>query len=76
MRKTTLASLETKTLKAFRNIFAHHKNAHAKTSDWVSYIPVEELHTQICARIRRIVDETIYASTSGQLAGHGRVDCP
>jgi hypothetical protein len=40
MRKTTLANLETKTLKAFRNIFAHHKNAHAKISDWVSYIPV------------------------------------
>jgi hypothetical protein len=40
MCKTTLANLETKTLKAFRNIFAHHKNAHAKISDWVSYIPV------------------------------------
>ena len=38
MRKTTLANLETKTLKAFRNVFAHHKNAHAKISDWVSYI--------------------------------------
>jgi len=55
MRKTTLANLETKTLKAFRNIFAHHKNAHAKISDWVSYIPVE-LHTQVRARIRSIVD--------------------
>jgi hypothetical protein len=55
MRKTTLANLETKKLKAFRNIFAHHKNAHAKTSDWVSYIPVE-LHTQVRARIRRVVD--------------------
>jgi hypothetical protein len=55
MRKTTLANLETKTLKAFRNIFAHHKNAHATTSDWVSYIPVE-LHTQVRARIRRVVD--------------------
>ena len=44
MRKTTLANLETKTLKAFHNIFAHHKNADAKISDWVSYIPVE-LHT-------------------------------
>ena len=33
MRKTILANLETKTLKAFRNIFAHHKNAHATTSD-------------------------------------------
>jgi hypothetical protein len=33
MRKTTLANLETKTLKTFRNIFAHHKNAHATTSD-------------------------------------------
>ena len=48
MRKTTLANLETKTLKAFRNIFAHHKNAHSKVSDWVSYIPVE-LHTQVRA---------------------------
>ena len=55
MRKTTLTNLETKTLKAFRNIFAHHKNAHAKTSDWVSYIPVE-LHTQVRARICRVVD--------------------
>ena len=55
MRKTTLANLETKTLKAFRNIFAHHKNAHAKISDWVSYIPIE-LHTQVRARIRRVVD--------------------
>jgi hypothetical protein len=56
MRKTTpLANLETKTLKAFRNIFAHHKNAHAKISDWVSYIPVE-LHTQVRARIRSVVD--------------------
>ncbi len=55
MRKTTLANLETKTLKAFRNIFAHNKNAHAKTSDWVSYIPVE-LHTQVRARIRSVVD--------------------
>ena len=55
MRKTTLANLETKTLKAFRNIFAQHKNAHATTSDWVSYIPVE-LHTQVRARIRRDVD--------------------
>ena len=55
MRKTTLANLETKTLKTFRNIFAHHKNAHAKNSDWVSYIPVE-LHTQVRARIRSVVD--------------------
>jgi hypothetical protein len=55
MRKTTLANLETKTLKAFRNIFAHHKNAHATTSDWVSYIPVD-LHTQVRARIRSVVD--------------------
>ena len=55
MRKTTLANLETKTLKAFRNIFAHHKNAHAKISDWISYIPVE-LHTQVRARIRSVVD--------------------
>jgi hypothetical protein len=47
-RKTTLANLETKALKAFRNIFAHHKNAYAKISDWVSYIPVE-LHTQVRA---------------------------
>ncbi len=36
IRKTTLANLKTKTLKAFRNIFAHHKNTHAKISDWVS----------------------------------------
>jgi hypothetical protein len=55
MRKTTLANLETKTPKTFRNIFAHHKNAHATTSDWVSYIPVE-LHTKVRARIRRVVD--------------------
>jgi hypothetical protein len=56
MRKTTLANLETtKTLKAFRNIFAHHKNAHATTSDWVSYIPVD-LHTQVRARIRSFID--------------------
>jgi hypothetical protein len=55
MRKTTLANLETKTLKAFRNIFAHHKNAHAKISNWVSYIPVE-LHTQVRTRIRSVVD--------------------
>ena len=48
MRKTTLANLETKTLKVFRNVFAHHKNAEAKISDWVSYIPVE-LHTQVRA---------------------------
>ncbi len=37
MRKITLANLETKTLKAFRNIFAHHKNAEAKISDLVSH---------------------------------------
>ena len=55
MRKTTLANLETKTLKAFRNVFAHHKNAEAKISDWVSYIPVE-LHTQVRVRIRSVVD--------------------
>ena len=48
MRKTTLANLETKTLKAFRKIFAHRKNAHATILDWVSYIPVE-LHTQVRA---------------------------
>ena len=41
MRKITLANLETTTLKAFRNIFAHHKNAEAKISDLVSCIPVE-----------------------------------
>ena len=77
MRKSTLANLETKKLKASRNIFAHHKNAHAKISDWVSYIPVE-LHTQVRARIRSVVDpknrqETIHSSTSG-LAKYGRVD--
>ena len=55
MRKTTLANLETKTLKAFRNILANHKYAHAKISDWVSYIPVE-LYTQVRARIRNVVD--------------------
>ena len=55
MRKTTLANLETKTLQAFHNIFAHHKNAQAKISDWLSYIPVE-LYTQVRARIRSIVD--------------------
>jgi hypothetical protein len=55
MWKTTLAYLKTKTLKAFRNIFARHKNAQATTSDWVSYIPVE-LHTQVRARIRRVVE--------------------
>ena len=41
MRKTTRTNLETKTLKAFCDVFAHHKNAEAKISDWVSYIPVE-----------------------------------
>jgi len=55
MRKTTLAYLETKTLRAFSNIFAHHKSAHAKISNWVSYIPVE-LHTQVRAQIRSVVD--------------------
>jgi hypothetical protein len=56
MPTTTLANLKTKKLmKAFRNIFSHHKNAHAKISDWVSYIPVE-LHTQVRARIRSVVD--------------------
>jgi hypothetical protein len=55
MRNTILANLETKTLKIFRKIFAHHKNAHAKILDWVSYIPVE-LHTQVRARIRSVVD--------------------
>jgi hypothetical protein len=55
MRKTTLANLQTKTLKAFRNIFTHHKNVHTKISDWVSYITVE-LHTQVRARIRSVVD--------------------
>jgi hypothetical protein len=55
MRKTTLANLETKTLKALPNIFAHHKNADAKISDSVSYILVE-LHTQVRARIRSVVD--------------------
>jgi hypothetical protein len=50
MRKTTLANLETKTLKVFRNIFAHHKNAHAKILDWLSYIPVElSSHAGACA---------------------------
>ena len=58
MRKTTLANLETKTLKAFRNVFAHHKNAEAKISDWLSYIPVK-LHTQVRARIRSVVDPKI-----------------
>ena len=51
MRKTTLANLETKTLKAFRNISAHYKNADAKISDWVSYIPV------VWARICSVVDQ-------------------
>ena len=54
MRKTTQANFDTKTLKAFRNIFAHNKNTDAKISDWVSYIPVE-LHTQVRARIRSSV---------------------
>ncbi len=55
MRKTTLANHETKTLKAFHNIIAHHKNAHASTADWVSYIPFD-LHTQVRAQIRGVVD--------------------
>ena len=55
MRKTTLANLKTKTLEAFCNIFSHHKNADAQISDWVSHIPVE-LHTQVRARIRSVVD--------------------
>ncbi len=49
MRKTTLANLGTTRLKAFRNIFANHKNADAKISDWVSY-------SQVRARIRGVVD--------------------
>ena len=75
--KTTLANLETKTLKAFRNIFAHHKNAHAKISDRVFYIPVDFIHR--C--VREFVVSSIQRptrddspSTSGQLAGYGRVD--
>ena len=79
MRKTTLANLETKTLKAFRNIFAHHKTSHATTSDWVSYIPVES-HAGAGANspCRRSENrqETFYARTSGQVAGHGCVNCP
>ena len=55
MRKTTLAYLKTKTLKAFRNVFGNHKNEEAKISNWVSYIPVE-FHTQMRARIRSVVD--------------------
>jgi hypothetical protein len=76
MRKTTLANLETKIVKAFRNIFAHHKNADAKISDWVSYIPVE-LHTQVRAQIRSSVvnrRKTIKCGTSGQLAEYGCVN--
>jgi hypothetical protein len=48
MRKTTLANLETKTPKAFRNIFAHHKNAHAKISDWD---PSRASRTGACANL-------------------------
>ena len=55
MRKTTLANLEVNTLKAFRNVFAHHKNAAAKISVWVSYIPAD-LHIQVRARIRSVVN--------------------
>ena len=72
MRKTTLANLETKTLKAFRNVFAHHKNAEAKISDWVSYIPVE-LHTQVRARIPEN-RETIHCSAGEKLAEYGCVN--
>jgi ribosomal protein S17 len=57
MRRTTLANLETKTVKAFRNIFAHHKNAEAKISDLVSCIQVE-LHTLVWA-IGEILDVLI-----------------
>jgi hypothetical protein len=71
MRQITLANLETKTLKAFRNIFAHHKNAEAKTSDLVSCIPVE-LHTLVRARVRSVVDPK--TDTSGQLARYGFVN--
>ena len=38
MHEITLAILETKALKAFRNIFAHHKNTEAKVYDLVSCI--------------------------------------
>ena len=75
MRKTTRANLVTKTLKAFRNIFAHHKYSDARISDWVSYIPVD-LHTQVRAGIRSVIrnrHKTIHCGTSGQLAGHGCV---
>ena len=57
MRKSTLANLETKTLKAFCNIFAHHKNAVAKISDWMSYIPVN-LHTKVRAQIRSVLNSS------------------
>ena len=75
MRKTTLANLKTKTLKAFRNIFAHHKNAHAKISDWVSYIPVE-LHTQVRARIRSVVDTKKSAGTSSMFSSAATSELP
>ena len=55
MRKTTQANFDTKTLKAFRDIFAHNKNADAKISDWVSYIPVDH-HTQVRVQIRSVAD--------------------
>ena len=71
MHKITLAIIETKTLKAFRNIFAHHKNAEAKISDLVSCIPVE-LHTLVRARVRSVVDPK--TDTSEQLARYGCVN--
>ena len=70
MRKTTLANIP-KTLKAFRNIFAHYKNAEAQISELVSCIPVE-LHTLVRARIRSFVDPK--TDTSGQWARYGCVN--
>ena len=55
MRKIILASLEMKTLKAFRKIFTHHTNADTKISDLVSYISVN-LNTQVRAQICSVVD--------------------
>jgi hypothetical protein len=56
MRKTTLANLETKTLKAFRNIFTHHKNAHALLIIHTNWGKPEIIHN---------VDTTRYVATFG-----------
>jgi hypothetical protein len=64
MRKTTL--------KAFRNVFAHHKNnAHAKISDWVSY--PRSNFTRKCGH--EFVAFSIRKPTRNDLLRHKRTTC-